>query len=78
MSRGLHLGAMLGFFALGPLFGLGGIYLAGAGVVAAVLVVEQLLVAHKQANIPMAFFTLNGVVSVGFFLVLLTDRLVGV
>lgn len=76
-SRIMHLGALLGFFALQPLFGLGGIYLAGAILVAVVLIAEQALVAYKQANIPMAFFTLNGVVSVMFFLILLTDRLVG-
>ncbi len=76
-SRIMHLGALIGFFALQPLFGLGGIYLAGAGAVALILIVEQALVAYKQANIPMAFFTLNGIVSVIFFFILLTDQLVG-
>lgn len=76
-SRIMHLGALIGFFALQPLFGLGAIYLAGAGLVAVILIVEQVLVAYKRANIPMAFFTLNGVVSVLFFFILLTDQLAG-
>lgn len=76
-SRIMHLGALIGFFALQPLFGLGAIYLAGAGLVALILIVEQVLVAYKRANIPMAFFTLNGVVSVLFFFILLTDQLAG-
>lgn len=76
-SRIMHLGALIGFFALQPLFGLGAIYLAGAGLVAVILIVEQILVAYKRANIPMAFFTLNGVVSVLFFFILLTDQLAG-
>lgn len=77
VSRIMHLGALLGFFALKPLFGLGAIYLAGAIFVTLVLVAEQALVAYKQANIPMAFFTLNGVISVMFFVILLIDRLAG-
>ncbi len=77
ISRGLHLVAGLGFFALGPLFGLGPWYLAGAGVVAVALVVEQVLVAVKQANIPMAFFTVNGFISIAYFLFLVVDRLSG-
>jgi 4-hydroxybenzoate polyprenyltransferase len=77
VSRIMHLGALLGFYALHPLFDLGGIYLAGVGLVALVLIAEQALVAYKNANIPMAFFTLNGMVSVVFFFILLTDQLVG-
>lgn len=76
-SRIMHLGALIGFFALQPLFGLGAIYLAGAGLVTVILIAEQVLVAYKRANIPMAFFTLNGVVSVLFFFILLTDQLAG-
>ena len=76
-SRIMHLGALTGFFALQPLFGLGGIYLAGVVLVALILIAEQILVAYKRANIPMAFFTLNGIVSVMFFFILLTDHLAG-
>lgn len=75
ISRGLHLLAALGFWGLGPLFGLGRIYLAGVALIAVLLVVEHVLVAVKRANIPMAFFTVNGVVSIAYFLFLLIDRL---
>jgi 4-hydroxybenzoate polyprenyltransferase len=77
VSRIMHLGALIGFFALQPLFGLGGIYLSGVILVTVILIAEQALVAYKQANIPMAFFTLNGVISVMFFAILLVDRLAG-
>jgi len=76
-SRLMHLGALVGFFALQPLFGLGAIYLGGAVLAAVILIAEQALVAYKRANIPMAFFTLNGVVSVMLFFALLVDRLAG-
>ncbi|MFH2126001.1 MAG: UbiA-like polyprenyltransferase [Pseudomonadota bacterium] len=76
-SRIMHLGALVGFFALHPLFGLGDIYFGGVVLVAVILTAEQALVAYKRANIPMAFFTLNGVVSVMFFFALLADRLAG-
>ncbi|WP_449245896.1 4-hydroxybenzoate octaprenyltransferase [Desulfarculus baarsii] len=75
ISRGLHLLAALGFWALGPLFGLGRIYLTGVALIALLLLVEHVLVAVKRANIPMAFFTVNGVVSIAYFLFLLIDRL---
>ncbi len=73
VSRGLHLGAWAGFVALVPLFHLGRVYLVGALALGALLALEQALVAAKKANIPMAFFTVNGVVSVLFFLVLALD-----
>ena len=77
VSRGLHLLALAGFWALGPLFHLGRLYDLGFVLVALALVVEQALVAIKRANIPMAFFTVNGVVSIMFFGFVLADRLVG-
>jgi 4-hydroxybenzoate polyprenyltransferase len=76
-SRLMHLGALAGFFILQPLFSLGIIYFSGTVLVAVILIAEQALVAYKRANIPMAFFTLNGVVSVMFFFALLADRLAG-
>lgn len=75
VSRCLHAVAAAGFFALAPLFGLGPVYLTGVGLIALALLVEQALVAHKQANIPMAFFTVNGVISVAFFGFVLADRI---
>ncbi|MCF8098426.1 MAG: putative 4-hydroxybenzoate polyprenyltransferase [Desulfarculaceae bacterium] len=77
VSRGMHALTILGFFALAPLFHLGGIYLAGAAVVTVALVVEQILVAIKRANIPMAFFTVNGFVSIAFLVFLALDLWLG-
>ena len=77
VSRGMHGLTILGFFALAPLFDLGGIYLIGAAVVAVALVVEQILVAIKRANIPMAFFTVNGFVSIAFLVFLALDLWLG-
>ncbi|MGD9124260.1 MAG: 4-hydroxybenzoate octaprenyltransferase [Desulfarculaceae bacterium] len=76
-SRILHAGSMLGFWLLKPLFGLGPAYVAGTGLMAVMLAWEQMLVAQKRANIPMAFFTLNGVVSILFLGTLAWDRFWG-
>ena len=73
VSRAMHGLTVLGFFALAPLFHLGGIYLIGTGIVALALVVEQVLVAVKHANIPMAFFTVNGFISIAFLIFLALD-----
>lgn len=75
ISRGMHLVSAGVFFALAPMYSLGTVYVWGAGLVAALLVLEHILVAVKKANIPMAFFTVNGVVSIVFFLFILADRL---
>ena len=75
VSRGLHAWSLVGFFALRPIFDLGGLYLAGMAVIAVLLIAEQALVAKKRANIPMAFFTVNGLISVFFFIVLAADML---
>ena len=77
VSRGLHLAALAGFWALGPLFHLGRIYTLGFVLVALALVLEQALVALKRANIPLAFFTVNGLVSIMFFGFVLADHLLG-
>lgn len=77
VSRGMHGMTILGFFVLAPLFHLGHIYLIGAAVVALALVVEQVLVAVKHANIPMAFFTVNGFVSIAFLVFLALDLWLG-
>ncbi|RJX31931.1 MAG: 4-hydroxybenzoate octaprenyltransferase [Desulfarculus sp.] len=74
ISRGLHLAAAVGFMVLAPLFGLGPVYIVGAAGVCAALVAEQVLVAITQANIPMAFFTVNGFISIAYFLFLAADR----
>ncbi len=75
VSRGMHLVSAGVFFGLAPMYSLGKVYVWGACLVAALLVLEHILVAVKRANIPMAFFTVNGVVSIVFFLFILADRL---
>ncbi|MCB2187753.1 MAG: putative 4-hydroxybenzoate polyprenyltransferase [Deltaproteobacteria bacterium] len=75
ISRLLHALAAAGFLALAPLFGLGGLYLGGVAAAACILCAEHVLVARRAANIPLAFFTLNGVVSILLFLCLLADTL---
>lgn len=44
--------------------GLGGVYLAGVGLLGLILAAEQVVVRIRLANVPMAFFTLNGVFSI--------------
>ncbi len=75
LSRLMHAAAVAGFWALGPWFGLGELYRGGVVVLGVVLAAEQVLVARRRANIPLAFFTLNGVVSILFLALVLADRL---
>ena len=71
----MHLGAVLGFGTMAPLFGLGAPYWVGVVLLATVLVVEQVMAAYRKANLPLAFLTLNGVISIIFFMCLVADRL---
>ncbi len=64
LSAALHAAALAGFLALAPLVGLGGVYLAGVGLLGLILAAEQVVVRIRLANVPMAFFTLNGVFSI--------------
>lgn len=73
-SRLLHALALAGFLAVGWRFSLGGVYFGGVAVIALILASEQWLVARRLANVPLAFFTLNGVVSVLYFVTLGLDR----
>ena len=73
LSRLMHAGAAAGLIALGPLFHLGTVYTAGSLTLAALLAVEQVLVARRRAHIPLAFFTVNGVVSILFLALVLID-----
>jgi 4-hydroxybenzoate polyprenyltransferase len=75
VSRLMHLGAVLGFGTMAPLFGLGAPYWVGVVLLATVLVVEQVMAAYRKANLPLAFLTLNGVISIIFFMCLVADRL---
>lgn len=65
----------IGFLAFaGALYGAGALYFIGVGLAAAMLVYEQSLVkADDLSRIDIAFFTVNGFVSIGFFAFVLAD-----
>lgn len=77
ISRGLHL-ATLGLLAAvvaAAKGGAGAVSWAGVGVVAVLLAYEHSLVTpDDQSRLDAAFFTMNGVISIVFFLFVLADR----
>ena len=77
VSRALHFVgacAMLGFVLVAP--GLGTLSVVGAGAVAALLVYEHTILARRGvAGLPVAFFLINGVISVVFGLVASLDSM---
>lgn len=77
VSRVAHL-LMIGLLVMtGLTAGLGGIYFAGVGLTAALIAWEQSLVKPNDlSRLNLAFFTLNGYISVGLFALTLLDVLV--
>jgi 4-hydroxybenzoate polyprenyltransferase len=77
VARVMHV-AMLGLLlALSLSFGLGTIAMAGVGVVALLLLYEHSLVSARDlSKLNAAFFTMNGVISVVFFLFVAADLLI--
>ena len=74
MSRALHLGMLICLLALVKSFALGPVALAGVAAVAGLLLWEHRLVrADDLSRIDAAFFTMNGYVSVIFFVFWATD-----
>ena len=74
VSRALHLGMLVCLAALVKAFALGPMALAGIAAVAALLLWEHRLVrADDLSRIDAAFFTMNGYVSVIFFVFWATD-----
>jgi 4-hydroxybenzoate polyprenyltransferase len=74
VSRGLHLGMLVCLLLLVRSFALGGLALLGVAAVAGLLVWEHRLVkADDLSRVDAAFFTMNGYVSVIFFLFWATD-----
>jgi 4-hydroxybenzoate polyprenyltransferase len=68
---------LLLLIALLPAFGLGKFAIAGVAAVAALLAYEHSLVsAHDLTKLNAAFFTMNGVISVVFFVFVAADVLV--
>ncbi len=79
IARVLHLATLLTLVALKFAFGLGSAYLLAVVVVAAALVYEHRLVGPDDfSRMDLAFFTMNGVVSVVFLVGVLADSLLGV
>jgi 4-hydroxybenzoate polyprenyltransferase len=76
VSRALHVGMMLCLLALGASFSLGTIAWVGVAAVAALLLWEHRLVhADDLSRVDAAFFTMNGYVSVIFFVFWASDIL---
>ena len=76
VARALHVGTVILLVALYAQVGLHPVYLGGMGVIAGLLVYEHSLVhAEDLSKIDAAFFTMNGWVSVAYFVVTLTARL---
>lgn len=77
LARLLHLISLLLLALLGQLMGLGALYLAGLGVIAALLVWEHRLVRTEDLSaLDMAFFTMNGIISTVYFAFTLADLLI--
>ncbi len=65
LARAFHLITVVGLVAVGWTAGLGGLYYAGVTLVVILLIVEHALVSpHDLSRVNLAFFTVNGVVSV--------------
>jgi 4-hydroxybenzoate polyprenyltransferase len=76
VSAALHLVTVAALAVLAPMAGLGGAYLAGVFVVTALLAYEHAIVHPDDlSRLDMAFFNLNGYVSVAFFAATLIDVL---
>lgn len=76
ISRLMHLGAVLLLIAVGALYGLHLTYFIGVAVVAGLIAYEQSLVKPDDLRrVDLAFFTLNGWVSISLFAFVLIDGL---
>jgi 4-hydroxybenzoate polyprenyltransferase len=76
IARVMHLGMVALLFWFAHLFGLGPIALSGFVVVAALLAYEHAIISPRDLRrMNAAFFTLNGVISVVFFLAVVADVL---
>jgi len=75
LSRGLHLTTVLSLAVVGWATDGGALYLLGVLVVAALLLYEHSLVkADDLSKLDAAFFTMNGVISIAFFAIVLAER----
>jgi 4-hydroxybenzoate polyprenyltransferase len=78
VSRLWHAVSVVFLVAFGAAAGLGVVYYLGVLVVAWLLFYEQSLVRKDDlSKLDMAFFTMNGVISLVFFVFVLLDRVIG-
>jgi 4-hydroxybenzoate polyprenyltransferase len=76
LARLFHLLTLAGLLLLVPLLGLGWAYRAGLVLAAALLTYEHLLLArHGLKKLDVAFFNVNGILSVAMFLATVADLL---
>lgn len=79
VSRGLHAAMVICLIALAAAFHLGPLSMAGIAAIVGLLLYEHRLVkAHDLSRVDAAFFTMNGYVSVLFFLFWASDILFGI
>jgi len=72
-----HLVCLVSFWMALSTFGLGVLAWVGFGLVAGLLLYEQSLVKPDDlSKVNLAFFTLNGFVSIGFFVFILLDKVI--
>jgi 4-hydroxybenzoate polyprenyltransferase len=77
ISQALHVLTVLSLSAVGWASGAGTLYLVGVAVAAGLLLYEHSLVTpHDLRRLDAAFFTMNGVISITFFVFVLAERLV--
>lgn len=75
LSRLMHLAMLIILLSIGLLFGLHALYFVGLSVVTLLIIWEQSLVKPEDlSRVNLAFFTINGWVSVSLFLFVLLDR----
>jgi 4-hydroxybenzoate polyprenyltransferase len=77
IARAMHVGMALLLFVLAHVFGLGAIALAGMCVVVLLLAYEHSIVSPRNlSRMNAAFFLLNGIISVVFFVAVAADVLI--
>jgi 4-hydroxybenzoate polyprenyltransferase len=78
LSAALHLGTVLALLAAGQAAGLGAIYYLGVAAVLAIFIYEHSILRPSDlSRLDVAFFNLNGYVSLVYFAATLTQVLVG-
>jgi 4-hydroxybenzoate polyprenyltransferase len=77
LARIFHITTILLLMSFVPISGLGGLYLSGIVIASALLLYEHLLVKpHDLSRIDMAFFNMNGYISITVFVFTLLDYMV--